>query len=318
MEITKRFDRILAIFIQLQAKPIVKAQDLADKFQVSLRTIYRDIRSLENAGIPIYAEAGIGYSLVDGYKMPPTLFTKEEAMSFAVAEKLMQRYVDQELSKNFSMALSKMKAVLRNSDKEKVSAVESKVFLSPAHQSSFNEKVPSALALLFNAIARQKQIQLTYLSPEATQPNQRKIEPIGVFHENGYWYMMAYCYLRNAPRQFRLDRIQQLHVLEDKFAQTHHPLSFYLDKKEIAETENVRILVQHNMARYLHWERKHFGFVSEKKVKDGIEMIFETANLSYFARWFMMFGDEARVIEPTELKDMVQQLNQKIAANIKN
>ena len=87
-----RFDRITAILIQLQSKKVVKAQDLADRFGTSLRTIYRDIRTLEEAGVPLYGEAGIGYSIVDGYRLPPVMFTKEEAIAFITAEKLMAKF----------------------------------------------------------------------------------------------------------------------------------------------------------------------------------------------------------------------------------
>lgn len=78
----KKIDRVTSILIQLQTKSVVRAQDLAEKFDVSIRTIYRDIKTLENAGIPIFGEAGSGYSLVDGYKLPPVMFTKEEVLSF--------------------------------------------------------------------------------------------------------------------------------------------------------------------------------------------------------------------------------------------
>ena len=94
IESMNKFDRIVAILIQLQSRRIVKAQDLADRFNVSLRTIYRDIRSLQTAGVPIASEAGIGYELVEGYRLPPVMFTREEASSFVAAEKLMQFFFD--------------------------------------------------------------------------------------------------------------------------------------------------------------------------------------------------------------------------------
>src|SRR5690606_34165952 len=112
MDITKRFNRVVAIYFRLQAKPLVKAQDLAERFGVSQRTIYRDIKSLEQAGIPIYGEAGTGYALVDGYKLSPTRFSQEEIMTLAAAEKLMQKFVDPDLSKHFSSAINKIKAYL--------------------------------------------------------------------------------------------------------------------------------------------------------------------------------------------------------------
>ena len=88
IDTVKRFDRIVAILVKLQSKRIVKAQELADKFDVSLRTIYRDVRTLEAAGIPIVSEAGVGYSIMEGYRLPPVMFTKEEASSFVAAESL--------------------------------------------------------------------------------------------------------------------------------------------------------------------------------------------------------------------------------------
>ncbi len=88
-ESPKKFDRVVAILTQLQSKRIVKAQELADRFGVSLRTIYRDIKTLESSGVPISSEAGVGYSIMEGYKLPPVMFTREEAVSFVAAEKLM-------------------------------------------------------------------------------------------------------------------------------------------------------------------------------------------------------------------------------------
>src|SRR5690606_29609387 len=104
-----RFDRITAILIQLQSKKVVKAQDLADRFGISLRTVYRDIRTLEEAGVPLYGEAGIGYSIVDGYRLPPVMFTREEATAFITAEKLMEKFTDASLKQHFTSAMYKVK-----------------------------------------------------------------------------------------------------------------------------------------------------------------------------------------------------------------
>src|SRR5688572_17190922 len=123
-ETLNRFDRIIAIFIHLQSGRVVKAQDLADRFQVSLRTIYRDIRSLEASGVPLCGEAGIGYSLTEGYRLPPIMFTQEEAGSFVAAQKLMQKFSDKTLGASFESALYKVKSVLRGHAKDRVAALE--------------------------------------------------------------------------------------------------------------------------------------------------------------------------------------------------
>ena len=89
-----RLERISAILVKLQSRPVVTAREIADQFGVSLRTVYRDIRSLEESGIPVGGEAGLGYSLVDGFKLPPLMFTIDEALSFLVAEKLVRHQTD--------------------------------------------------------------------------------------------------------------------------------------------------------------------------------------------------------------------------------
>jgi len=309
MEIEKRFERILAIYFHLQAKPVVKAQDLADKFQVSLRTIYRDVKALGNAEIPIYGEAGTGYSLVRDYKIPPMLFTSNEALSFAVAEKLMQHYLDKEISRYFSDALLKMKAVLRYSDKEHLADIENKVLINK-RKDFLNKNVPSALAILFEGIAKKKQVKLQYKSVESKEVKARCIEPIGIFQEGDFWYFMAFCHLRNEVRQFRLDRIHKIELSEEPFIGKHKPLHVYLEKKQDKpEAQTVRILVTKKMARYMGWERRHYGFVEEIEKEDEVEMIFRSSNLQEeFARWFLMFADEAVILEPLSLRYRVKEL----------
>jgi len=309
MDIEKRFDRILAIYFHLQAKPVIKAQDLADKFQVSLRTIYRDVKALGNAGVPIYGEAGTGYSLVRDYKISPMLFTQNEALSFAVAAKLMQHYLGKEISQHFRDALLKMKAILRYSDKEHLADMENKVFINK-HKDFLNKNVPSALAVLFEGIAKKRQVKLSYKSVESKVVNTRFIEPIGIFQESDFWYFMAFCHLRNEVRQFRLDRIHKIELSENSFVGKHKPLHVYLEKKrEKPEAQIVRIRVTKKMARYMAWERRHYGFVEEIEKDDEVEMLFKANNLQEeFARWFLMFADEAVILEPFALKHRVKEL----------
>lgn len=310
MDIDKRFERILAIYIQLQSKPVITAQDLANRFQVSIRTIYRDIKSLEKAGVPIFSEAGYGYSLVEGYKLPPALFTKEEALSFAVAEKLVQQYLDKVLSAHFSNALAKMKAVLRATDKENVQAVEEQVHLK-SKKDLFNAEVPSALAILFESVASKKQVQIDYQKPSTSDIESRRIEPIGIFQDNAFWYFMAYCYLRKEVRQFRLDRIKKIELLKIDFEQSLKPLSYYLSEKDNSNSkmQQMKVWVNKDMHRFMHWERQTYGFISEKAVKDGFEMTFGyNPKYNTLSRWLMMYADAIKILEPQSFKTEMLEL----------
>ncbi len=314
-EVPKRFDRIIAILIQLQSKRIVKAQELADRFEVSLRTIYRDIRTIEASGVPITSEAGIGYSIMEGYRLPPVMFTKEEAGSFVAAEKLMQKFTDKGLGSYFESAMFKLKSVLKGDEKDWVASIESQILIDP-EQTLFNSHVPDALEIIFESIAEKKQVQLTYLAQDADSPTQRTIEPVGLFHEANFWYMLAYCHLRMDYRQFRMDRIQKILRSQNSFTKKHNSVERYL-KNNVEESDvEVRIRVDKSIVNYIRSGRKFYGFISEEDLGDQVEMVFKPRNIEDgFARWYMMFGDYAKIIEPPELKDRINALSKAILAN---
>lgn len=316
-ETPKRFDRIIAILIQLQSRRVIKAQDLAERFEVSLRTIYRDIRSLEASGVPIYSEAGIGYSLMEGYRLPPVMFTREEATSFIAAEKLMQKFSDAEMKRHYESAAFKLKAVLRTADKDWLSNIESSVMMQPT-ATLFNEGAPNALAVLFKSIAEKKQTRLTYQAFEADEATPRIIEPVGIFHDHDNWYVFAFCHLRNDYRQFRTDRIESIRATDECFEREHQSLEKYLknDVKKIPTTR-VRILVERKIKKYLDFEKKYHGFVEERVLGDLVEMTFLCRNIDEgFARWYLTFGDYAKIMEPENLKEIVLVLMNKMRLKI--
>src|SRR5688572_19482220 len=100
-----RIVRVIAILIQLQSRRVVKAQDIAERFEISLRTVYRDITTLQEAGVPIIGEVGVGYSIMDGYRLPPVMFTKEEAIAFLTAEKLVEKLTDASTKESYLSAM---------------------------------------------------------------------------------------------------------------------------------------------------------------------------------------------------------------------
>ncbi len=304
----KRLDRIVAILIHLQSKRITRAQELADRFQVSLRTIYRDIRTLETSGVPIISDPGVGYSIMEGYRLPPIMFTREEAGSFVAAEKLMQTFTDKTLGSYYESAMFKVKSVLRGKEKDWVAALESHVVIDPA-QELFNRDIPDGLEILFESIAEKKQVALHYSSISTETVSHRLIEPVGLFHENNYWYMYAYCHLRGDYRQFRTDRMKKIQRTPSPFVRTHESLDYYRKSRDPGVKTKVRILVDKKVANFLGNSRLQYGFVSQKERNDGIEMTFMTPWLDQgFARWYLMFGDYARILEPQKLKTRVAQL----------
>jgi predicted DNA-binding transcriptional regulator YafY len=313
----KRFDRIVAILTHLQSKKIVKAQELADRFEVSLRTIYRDIRSLEASGVPIYGEPGVGYSLVDGYKLPPVMFTREEAASFIAAEKLMEKFTDENMKNHFQSAVFKVKSVLRRDEKDWIESIESRVKITD-RTPELPENSPIVLNALFESIAQKIQLQMVYQSLESDAPSQRNIEPVGIYHENNFWYLLAYCHLRKDYRNFRTDRILRLQKTSILFEREHRELDYYLKKEDPKEQSIIRFHVSRKVAPYLQNDRKYYGFISEERKGDVVEMIFRgNFKENGIARWILMFGDYLEVLEPQELKDYTLELLEKVKVKLK-
>jgi predicted DNA-binding transcriptional regulator YafY len=302
-----RFDRIVSILIQLQSRRIVKAQELADRFKVSLRTIYRDVRTLERSGIPIVSEAGVGYSIMEGYRLPPIMFSREEASSFVAAEKLMQQFTDKTLGGYHESAMFKIKSVLRTNEKDWVSSLESHIHINTV-QDVFNN-IPDALEILFESIAEKKQVFLKYRSVQSDSSTERMVEPVGLFHQNNFWYIMGYCHLRKDYRQFRTDRMLKIRRTDLGNTLVHGPLDDYYPKQDDCVKTKVRILVDKRVAPLLQSNRKYYGFVSEKIKKNRVEMTFMARDLEQgFARWYLMFGDYARILEPERLKERVREI----------
>jgi predicted DNA-binding transcriptional regulator YafY len=304
----KRFDRIIAILIQLQSKKIIKAQDMADRFGVSLRTIYRDIRSLESSGVPILSEPGSGYSIMDGYRLPPVMFSREEAGSFVAAEKLMQQMTDKTLGAHFRSAMYKVKAVLRSREKEWVSALESQISVYKA-AAAFDGAAPDSLEIVMDGIAAKKQIVLLYTAFDADTATERQIEPVALSHENNSWYIYGFCHLRSDYRQFRTDRISSIRRTEVPFTREHeNPVPC---KKADVEPEGtlVRIWVDKPAIKYMKRARMYYGYVEESPQAGGTVMTFRCADGgAALARWYLMFSEWARIMEPEELKDQVRAL----------
>src|SRR3982751_1298886 len=122
-----RIDRISAILIQLQSRRVVKASDIAERFNISLRTVYRDVKTLEEAGIPIIGEAGVGYSIMDGYRLPPIMFTREEATAFLTAEKFVDKLTDESTAAQHRSAMYKIRAILKTSEKDLLESMDNNI-----------------------------------------------------------------------------------------------------------------------------------------------------------------------------------------------
>lgn len=223
-----RLTRLTAILIQLQSKKVIVAKEIANRFDISLRTVYRDIKTLQDAGVPIGAENGKGYFLVNGFHLPPVMLTEEEANTLVVAEKLIHNQGDHSLQKDFASLLLKIKAVLKEHQKENYEKLAKRI--APSYL-----KVPfesDSLTHFKNAITKNKKVKITYHSISKDEITNRVIHPLGVYFSNTAWILVAYCDTKKEEREFRLDRIQAYEITTDTFQEKEEfNLTHYFMKK---------------------------------------------------------------------------------------
>lgn len=223
---TTRLIRLTAILTQLQTKQVVKAQEIADRFEISLRTVYRDVQSLQEAGIPIGSEAGVGYFLVEGFMLPPVMFTEKEANALITAEKIIRQNKDASLVNNYREALMKVQAVLKSGLKEKAELLDSRI---AAHRGTVTTS--SCLADIQTAVTHLQTISLSYHSLSKDQLTERIVEPLAVYYTRDNWILIAYCRLRKDMREFRLDRIEKIVFLDEKYTPREFDIHQYFEKQ---------------------------------------------------------------------------------------
>jgi predicted DNA-binding transcriptional regulator YafY len=310
----KRIDRLTAILIQLQTKRIITGKEIAERFDISLRTVYRDIRALENAGVPIGSEVGLGYFLSEGYHLPPVVFTRDEAGSLMMGGKLIEKYSDSSVNRHFAMALDKVKAVLGKSEKDYLNTLTSYIEVlksSPSTQSGF----PNDLLLDIQSILGQNRlIQIQYTSGSKSETTQRRIEPLGLCFYASHWHLLAYCRLRKDYRDFRVDRIEIVTELNEKFDGGRHGSLKDLIRRIVYTTDlkPARVRFDRKIARFIQEQKYFFGFVEETIMDDQVEMQFLTASYDHLSRWLLSFTDSVTVLSPEQLKDIIRQHAQRL------
>ena len=229
MTLLKRLSRLTTILTQLQTKRLLTASELANKFSVSNRTIYRDIKALEEAGVPILTEEGKGYCLMEGYRIPPVMFTESEANALITAEQLILKNKDASFVKEYKEAISKIKSVLRYNIKDKANLLSNRVVF---RYNIDNNQTSNYVSTLQLALTNFNCIEVNY-SNDKSEISIRIIEPFALYNTQENWVLVAFCQSRKDFRAFRLDRIQNLKVLNRQFIPHKITLQEYFEKCKI-------------------------------------------------------------------------------------
>jgi predicted DNA-binding transcriptional regulator YafY len=210
----RRADRLFQIVQLVGGRRLSTAAFLAERLEVSERTIYRDIADLQRHGVPLQGEAGVGYRLGAGFRLPPLMFRPDEATALVAAARLARHRLDPALATALHDALGKVLSVLPPLTRSRAESLP--LYAPPAADTA----VPAHLQTLREAIAARTKLRLRYRDAGAAE-SKRTVHPLGCFYWGAVWTLGAWCELRADFRNFRLDRIVTLHPLGERFR--HQP-----------------------------------------------------------------------------------------------
>lgn len=220
-----RIDRLLGMVTLLQSRKYVTAEKISDKFNISIRTVYRDIKALCEQGIPVSFEPNRGYFIVQGFFIPPVSFSTEEANALLLMETLVQGFADKSIRIHYSSALNKIKSVLRTPQKEGLESLHENIRLQVPTCFNYDFEY---LSVLQKCISAKSIIELEYRNTK-NEISSRMTEPIGLVFYALSWHLIAWCHMRNDYRDFKLPRILKIKETGQSFRKHNHiPLNDYL------------------------------------------------------------------------------------------
>ncbi|MDR9855743.1 YafY family protein [Paenibacillus sp. VCA1] len=297
-------ERQLAITLELQRSKLVRAEDLAAQFETSVRTIYRDIQALSEAGVPIVGAPGQGYSLMEGYFLPPVSFTAEEAVALLMGADFIEQRLDEEYSPAAKAAKRKIEAILPEPVLSESTRVRETMRLLQAGESETRRKEKEYLGQVRHAILERRKIRFTYLKkmPESdgNRKNIREAAPYGLTLVQGNWMLLARCDLRQDLRHFRLSRMTELAVLEERFSM---PPGFDLNRYRPPDDRNVRVVVRANpeLADRIA-ETAHYYLEETEEREDGLRVVFRVRRPEELLRVVLGWGGDVEVLEPESFR----------------
>lgn len=302
-------DRMLAIILELQRKGVLRAEDLASTFEISVRTIYRDVQALSEAGVPVFGSPGTGYSLMEGYFLPPISFTVEEAVTLLIGTDFIEQRFDQDYEAKAQASRKKLEGVLPESIRLEADRVRKTVKLVKGYETPGDIKEKAAMETIRQAILEERKVSFGYAKPraeaEGSRHSVRVAAPYGLVLAAGSWILIGYCDLRQDIRHFRLSRMEELTVLEDKYKL---PLDFQLKKYVPKDDRELIISVQASrsiMDRVT--ESKYYFLDHTQEVPEGLLVILRARAVDDVLQWVLSWGAEMKVLEPQALRERVRE-----------
>jgi predicted DNA-binding transcriptional regulator YafY len=302
--------RVLTVLELLQARPSITGPELAARLEMDVRTVRRYIMHLQDVGIPVEATIGRhgGYRLRPGFKLPPLIFTEEEATAIMLGLLTSTWLEVEQSSAAIEGALAKVSRVLPQKARERLQAVASHIVLFPHNQQARPDA--SLLIDLSGAIHASQRIVIDYRSHHK-ESTRRKVEPYGITGWKGHWYLGGYCCLRQGYRSFRLDRIQNLQILDETFERAEDfDFEAFIKQKYTTRGAQVEIEFQADLPTVQQKISTLYGTLTP--TPNGVLLQDQYDDLEGMARYLMALNLPFVVHQPPELRDVLRRLGERM------
>lgn len=303
-------ERQFAIVLELQRVKLLKAEDLALKLETSVRTIYRDIQALSEAGVPIVGAPGFGYSLIEGYFLPPVSFTMEEAVSLLIGADFIEQRFDLQYNRNAQSSRGKIEAILPEPIRNEAARVRSNIRLRlQPENSEVGGREKAQLASIRDAIMERKKIHFKYNKKIPEEGGKREtirtVAPLGLVLVERGWMLIADCDLRKDIRHFRVSRMSDLTITEEKF---EPPVNFNLQDYRPRDDRNIRVRARFNASIVDKVKEVDFFFIKDAELQaDGYYVSFRVREPDEILQWILGWGADVVIIEPESFKIRVRE-----------
>ena len=304
--------RLLSLLELLQSHGRLSGSDIAARLGVDKRTVRRYIRSLEDLGIPVTTEQGRdgGYMLVAGFKLPPMMFTNDETLALSLGLLAARQLKFAEADVAISSVQAKLERVMPAKLQARARAIADSISMMLPEPAT--DTAPEHFSPLLDALEQQCTIEIVYVS-QAGQRLNRRVDPYGLLFRRGQWYMTGYCHLRQQLRTFRLDRLRQIALLAQQFTR---PRGFdsaaYFNESLMNMPGNVQVeVILHTTPEEA---RQVIGSTASllKPQQNGLLLSTQTDCCQWFAIWLSQLPFAFSIIQPTELKQALQQHAQRL------
>ena len=304
---TNTATRLITLIFLLQNQPNQKASELAEKLGVSLRTVHRYFEMLDEMGIPVYSERGPygGFSLVRGYKMPPLVFTLEEAVAIVLGTGIVEEMWGELYRDAARGALAKIENLLPDEQVREVVWARGSLIATGMNRSDLKALTP-ILERLRRAIREHRSVEMKYQTSQVPHPTQRGLDPYALVHRWGWWYVIGFCHVHREVRTFRVDRISEVLLLDTTFqTSTEFDLKDYLKNEMQSQPQiTARLRFESDFANIVSGNQSYWETVASQA--DGaVEVTFLSPTLEWAASTALAYGPAVEVLDPPELRIMI-------------